>query len=292
MPIIIVYLNGKINQGMKKIIEEELGFDIEYDVVEVIPKAIKRPNNKITEARGNDVLKNLTIEKINKALKGDMQKLMLENFEKVIKEAIENKNTEIKKEIINLNTKEFVIGFRTVKNDYHYLNYLIDLLGRNLNKFFSEEKSINNIANKSLNLIINSTIIKNIQKDIKYYKEQVRTIIDNIAKEKAEEFIDKQIKKKKKKKKNMNIKNKRSIKDFKNTSKLFLKLNFYYLFQKHILYNVLFFCQKEDGYFEEFEKALNSLLEKLFKTKDIFTIDSKNYLEKKHKTWNIWIFHK
>ena len=97
MTIIFVYLNGKINQGMKKIIEEDLGFDIKNDVVEVIPKPIKKTNNKITEARGNDVLKKLTINKINEALKGDMQILMLENFEKEIKKAIENKNTEIKK---------------------------------------------------------------------------------------------------------------------------------------------------------------------------------------------------
>lgn len=275
IPIIIVYIKGKIPEKMKKIIKDQLELDSNnYDsfFVNVIPKPIRRPDKTIINVKGDNTLRNTTIDKINEALKGNMQKIMIEKFKKEINNSIKKQNSEIKKQINNLNITNFITGFKTVMNDLQFINYLIDIFGRNLYSFFSEHNNISNmthITNNSLNLIINSTMIKTVKEMMQFYKLQVKNIIKNFVSQKAEEFIDIQVNIEKDKKKNIQIKNKRTLKQFQKTTEVFLKHNFYYVWQKYIVYYILEFCQKENSYLDEFEKNLNSLIQIIFERDDI-----------------------
>ena len=189
IPIIIVYLNRKTPEKIKKIIKDELK-DVEF--AEVTPKDIRRPNNKIKKAEGDDNLENLTIKKINEALNSNMQKIMIEIIKKEVNDSIKNKNKTIKKQINDMNINNFITGYKKVMNDYDFINYLIDITGRNLYGFFRYPNNEKRISNKSLNLIINSSIIKNTKKMMNLYKSKINELIENIVNEMSEEFLDKQ----------------------------------------------------------------------------------------------------
>ena len=122
LPIIIVYLKGKMPEKMKTIAKDELG--VEY-IDDIITNPIRRPDGSITPTHGDDDLKKLTIKKINEDLTGNMQKIMMENIETEIKKAIINKNSEIKRRIKNKNINKFIAEFINVKNDYDFIIFLI-----------------------------------------------------------------------------------------------------------------------------------------------------------------------
>ena len=123
-------------EKQKTIAKDELG--VEY-IDDIITNPIRRPDGSITPTKGDKALKELTIKKINEDLTGNMQKIMMENIETEIKKAIRNKNSEIKRRIKNKNINKFIAEFINIKNDYDFINFLLDILGRNLKYFFKKK---------------------------------------------------------------------------------------------------------------------------------------------------------
>jgi hypothetical protein len=71
---------------------------------------------------------------------------------------------------------------------------------------------------------------------------------------KSIKFIEKQVELEKSYNKNIIIENKRNLENFKSTSEVFLKRNFYYISQKFIIYNfILHYCGQ---YLDEFQKKI------------------------------------
>ena len=166
---------------------------------------------------------------------------MAQSYRNYIKNRIQEENEEIKKRIMNLNIKNFVEDYKTVLNDHDFINYIINLIGRNLKLFFND----NNISNRSLNFIINSSIMKNIINFINDHKKNLKKLIVDIINKNSIDFINKQADLEKFHKSNIETKNKRSLEGFKKTSKIFLKKNFYYTCQKYIIKEILNYCQKK-----------------------------------------------
>ena len=216
IPIIIVYLQGNIPEKIKKEIEEEVP-NLEF--FNVIVKEIKKPNGKIVKPNKNDLITK-TIDKIKDALNGEMQKIMIQSYINNIKKKINDENKQIKQKIINLNIKNFINEYNTVLNGNKFINYLINILGRNLKLFFNVQK---NITNRSLNLILYSNIIKNIKNYINTCNNDIRNLIEDISNGNSEDFIEKQVNLEKLNKTSIKLQNKRTLNGFKKTEKIFLK---------------------------------------------------------------------
>ena len=255
MPIIVVYtktIDKSLANRMGKFITKNR---VDVDFVKVLAKENVLPNNKgIIPAFGKEELLEVTLKKCTEALSGKMSNLMIEIMSNDIKENLLNTNKTNEDFIKNDIMDNFISQYKNVKEDYELLNYLVDILGRRLKKFYDKE----NILNKSLNILIDSKIFENINNFISYYKTETKKVIKSIIKEKAKIFIDYQVIEEKRKSMNINIENKRDLNGFKKTSKIFLKKNFYYISQKFLInYIIRNFCS---NYFKEYRKQFDSFI--------------------------------
>ena len=261
IPVILINLNNIEKESIekwKKAIQKEIDNKVlDVDYLTIITKRITEDFTKIIhEPEGEEKLLNLTLNKCNAALQGEMQKIMMKNISNDIETTMEDKIEESIHEIKETIQKEFVNEFKKVKNDNELINYILSILGRNLKIFYGKK-----ISNKSLNIIFNSEIINNTINFIKFYKKNVKKIISKEIVIKAKEFLDLQAYLEKKNNENIKIKNKRTLNGFIKTNEIFLKKNFYYILQKYIIYIFIkFFC---NDYFETFQKNLISLANNL-----------------------------
>ena len=256
MPIILVYLNN-YNEPKVQEMEEEVKKTHDVDFINVISKIIRKPNNSgYVQPRGENKLMNLTLDKCRSALQGHMPKIMMNNISNDIlykmKNLIETKKKKVKDEI----KEKFINEFKNALNDNEFIEYIINLLGRNLSIFYER-----NISNKNLKLIINSEIIDTVRTFLNNCKQFTKNLISSNVVVNAKEFIDIQATLEKKNKENINIENKRTLKGFIKTNEIFLKKNFYYISQKFIIYYfILYFC---NDYFNEFQKLFNETINNL-----------------------------
>ena len=229
MPIILVYLNN-YNEPKVQEMEEEVKKTHDVDFISVISKIIRKPNNSgSVQPRGENKLMNLTLDKCRSALQGHMPKIMMNNISNDIlykmKNLIETKKKKVKDEI----KEKFINEFKNALNDNEFIEYIINLLGRNLSIFYER-----NISNKNLKLIINSEIIATVRTFLDNCKQFTKNLISSNVVVNAKEFIDIQATLEKKNKENINIENKRTLKGFIKTNEIFLKKNFYYIFLKNL----------------------------------------------------------
>ena len=268
LPIIMVYLQGDISEEMKNEIKKNIKLSNNQDEVEdyfqnIIAKEMEVQKDEeseieVVKPKGDKKLLETTNELILKAFKGPMQKIMTLNLRNDIKKRLNEKNNEIKEIMIDFNIKNFINEYYKVMNNTKFINYLLNILGRCLNKLLDEKKKI---SNRSLNLIIASDNMNYIKNYINDYKNDINKIIDSIINLNIENFIDKQVELEKSNEINIEIKNKRTLKGFRNTSEIFLKENFYYMSQKYVIKEIIKYCQK--SYYDEFINQIDNIIKKL-----------------------------
>ena len=270
LPIILIYLNEYSETKIKNM-EKKIKEKLDVDFINVIARQIKIPKNGgIEEVRGENELLNLTLNKCKNSLQGDMPKIMMKNISNEILYKMKNLNEVNRNKIKDLIKGKFINEFKSILKDNEFIDYIINLLGRNLNIFYG--KTISNI---SLNLIANSEIIANVKNFMNNCKEFTKNLISEITIIKSKEFINQQVILEKINKENINIENKRDLKGFKKTNEIFLKQNFYYLSQKYIIYNfILYYC---NDYFKEFQNNLNLIIEDLINSGE--NSDINKYIE-------------
>ena len=81
--------------------------------------------------------------------------------------------------------EKFINEFKNALNDNELIEYIINLLGRNLSIFYEK-----NISNKSLNLIINSEIIASVRSFMDNCKQFTKNLISSDIVVNAKEFIN------------------------------------------------------------------------------------------------------
>ena len=286
MPIIFVYLNGKISKKFEDYIKSYLEDAVIVDIM--LEEKIKVDGTKET-ASGGDILFELTINKLRESLSGNMQQIMLANIKNDIKKQLSKKNEEIKNKIIQLN-KSFINKYSKVNDDREFIDNLISIIGRRI-KFFLNENI--NISNTSLNLIKNSFIIRTILDFMNDCKNKIGEIIQNIVNEKANLFLTKQIVLEKFYSTNININNKRTLMHFRKTNELFLMKNFYFIAQKHILKVVLEFCQDyNNNFYNKLIGEFNEITGNLLIRNDFDeTIQNLFYLKLKNLNYFVDLHH-
>ena len=265
IPIIIIYTQATDEiqiSDMKKFLKE---ININDKFIKVLAERKKLINKNYLEPFGLDKLLNETFKKCKLAIKRDMHSVMTNNISQHIKNILTEENSSIKKYITEQVILDFIKDYKNVKNDDEFKKYIIDIYKSNIKYFFNIDNSDNSSNNSdSENIIKNSFLINHCNNFINYYKMQTNNIINPDLKEFSIKFIDFQVIKEKDNKININIKNKKCLNDFVNSTSNFLDNNFYYLAQKYYIKHViLFYLNKLSNSFEDnLNEILNNLLNK------------------------------
>ena len=263
IPIIIVYTQAtdeNMITDMKKYIKE---ININEKFIKVLAERKKLINNNYLEAFGLDELLNETFKKCKSAIKGDMHSVMTNNISQHIKNILTEENSSIKKYITEQVILFFIKDYKNVKNDDEFKKYIIDIYESNIKYFFNIDISDNSSNNIDIeNIIKDSIFINHCNNFINYYKKQTNNIINPDLMEFSIKFLDFQVIKEKDNNININIKNKRCLNDFVNSTSNFLYNNFFYLAQKYyIKCAIQFYLNKLSNSFEDnLNEILNNLL--------------------------------
>ena len=262
IPIIIVYTQAtdeKIISDMKKYIKE---ININEKFIKVLAERKKLIDKSYLEAFGLDELLNETFKKCKSAIKGDMHSVMTNNIFQHIKNILIEENSNIKKYITEQVILNFIKDYTNVKNDDEFKEYIIDIYESNIKYYLNIDNRDNSSNNSdSEKNVKNSFLMDNCNDFINYYKMETNNIINPDLREFSIKFIDFQVTKEKDNEININIKNKRCLNDFVNSSSNFLNKNFYYLAQKYYIKHVITVYLKKLS--NSFEDNLNTIIDNL-----------------------------
>ena len=273
MPIIIVYTQTEDDETADKMFDvirkEQKNLSCIKTVAKKIP--LQKDKDDFIEERGKDELLKETLDKCTKALKGKMINLMINKISNDLQNDMLNNNQNNEKEIIHEIINEFVNDYKLVLKKGDFINYIIKIFILKLQKFYGDNMAF---SNKSQNLLNKSKFVQDINIIITKNEKAINKIINPIVDKLSKDFINKQAEEEKKCE-IKNIKNKRRLKGFEKTSKIFFENNFYYKLQKYIIncliQNVL------PKYFRDFRKQIDTI------TKDLLNINEKeNKCIKKH----------
>lgn len=261
MPLILVFTkttDKSLAQKMKEKIEEK---KFNNSFISVMAEDMLLINNTIKKAFGKDELIETTLIKCTKALGSDMLKIMITLISENIKYNLIMENEKIVKEIKDKAISDFFEDYKEVLEDEDFIMHIMNIFLKNLNYFFNQSR---NITNKSKNLILNADFISAIINYINTYKTSVKELIKPVVEEKAKEIIDIQAIMEQKYS-NINLVNKRDLNKIKNTIEIFLKKNYYFMFQNYVINKVvnhsnIYLNNFLSLIFNEFKIQINSLI--------------------------------
>ena len=271
IPIIIVYTQATDDEAiasMKKFVKEK---KIEGDFIQILAQR-KKINNSYVEPFNLEILLQETINKCRKALKGEMKSIMASNISTHLKKLIKEEN---EKKFLFVHEKivlDFVENYN-LNSDFHFQQYIIDnIFGKSI-KYFLEKDIMNE---SSSNFIKETHFIEKINQYIQFSKKTCDELIENDLSRLAYDFLDYQAIKEKETKKNILIDNRRTHKDFIETSKNFFENNFRYASQ--ILY--ITYLINQHYFVANLKEKLNQITEKILGQKDIVKKISDCFLKK------------
>lgn len=271
IPIIIVYTQATDDEAiasMKKFVKEK---KIEGDFIQILAQR-KKINNAYVEPFNLEILLQETINKCRKALKGEMKSIMASNISTHLKKLIKEEN---EKKFLFVHEKivlDFVENYN-LNSDFHFQQYIIDnIFGKSI-KYFLEKDIMNE---SSSNFIKETHFIEKINQYIQFSKKTCDELMENDLSRLAYDFLDYQAIKEKETKKNILIDNRRTHKDFIETSKNFFENNFRYASQ--ILY--ITYLINQHYFVANLKEKLNQITEKILGQKDIVKKISDCFLKK------------
>ena len=258
MPIIFVYTKTKdpaIPRGKERVLKAK---NINNNFIIIMARDMKLVNGNILEAYGKKDLIEITLKNCTKAMESDMLKIMMQEISKNIKNDLIQENRENMKKILDKTEEDFIQNYNHVLNDKDFFEYIINIFTNNLKYFFNTLKKI---KNKSKNIIFKSNFFKNIYKAYSFYKKIIKEKLEHIYIEKAKELIDFQATFEKNKG-NMKLDNRRNLKEFKESTQIFLNKNFYFISQNYIIYNLII---PSHSHFEKFVLLMGEKLNIIIK---------------------------
>ena len=216
-----------------------------------------------------------------------MYQTMRENLSKTILEKFKKEHKLLKTKVNSDITNNFINKFSDVLNEEQLLNYIYGLFESlfieylKINEVF-DEKKIDGAVKKSLKQLIDKKFVENF---INLYKNETKQLIDSIKNKKALDFIDKQVFYEKKNKVSINKVNKCDFNDFIKIIGDFLSDNFYYVFQKYIIYRIITEACEEIS--NKIEINVNNLINNLVYNKSFDYLEK--YSTKNLKTLKTWL---
>ena len=259
IPIIFIYTmdSGDGNADrMETYLREKC--NIYNSFVKVVAEDMSLMGNKTIKAFGKNELIQTTLEKCTEALGSSMLKIMIQLILKNIKEDAIKETEKNKNKIINDKNQDFLGNYKSFKEDEEFISYIANIFYGYLDYFYDKEKSI---TNKTKNLIRKSDFISQIKNIYSYYQSKVNEIIKPITQEKSKDFIDFQATFEKNNG-NMNQLNRRNHEEFTKTSEIFLKKQYYFIIQKHII-NMILNPSNKNQYNSYFNNFINSISQQL-----------------------------
>ena len=231
MPIIFVF-TADIDESNTLDMEKKMREidKIDNRIIRVIAKDIPLTNKIIKKAFGKEELIKTTLIKCTEALQSDMMKIMMQQISNNIVKKLVDENVNLVNEIKNETYKDFVEKYKNYYNEGDFIQNIEDIFFNYLIKFYNS----NGITKKSKKLFFQSDFITSIKKMYSSYKINVQKNIESIIDNKAKELINMQANLEKEFG-NMDIFNRRNYAEFKSTSEIFLKKNYYFLFQNYII---------------------------------------------------------
>ena len=185
IPIIIVYTQAtrkKTINEMKDYISKQ---NIGAKFIEVLAEREESVNNTWTESFGLDKLVEETLNKIKKALNGEMRAVMVNNITNNINNVLQDENNKIYQYIHEKSVLDFIQFYKIKKSQKDFMKHIIDLIGNNVSCFLD-----NKISQESLNLLSNAEVFKtNITEYINFYKALTNKTIKNDISRMAIDFL-------------------------------------------------------------------------------------------------------
>ena len=167
--------------------------------------------------------------------------------------------------------KNFINEYNLPKNNDSFQDYLVDIFGLNIKFFLAKvmEQQSHYRINQELFLI--QPMIQFIQIYEPNGGNLIRPVIDSYA----FNFNEHQNKLQKEKNMNINLKNMRNLNDLKMNVNNYLTDNYYYIFQKHYIYNI--FIKKYNFFCENFKMELDKLSKQIISNTYINDIKMKAF---------------
>ena len=266
IPIILIYTQAtdeNLINGMKYYIQQK---NIDAKFIEVLARGKRLINNSgYIKPFGLDVLIKETVKKCKSALKGELFSVITESISVKIYKNLVEQNYLYKNYIIREMKIFFIENFGFFKNKDIFINFVITLLGHNVNIFF--EKDGIWLSNDCQNILLNSSFIKHyLENLIQQYERIAKNFVQPILESKAKEFMDLQIKVQRDCERGINYYNLRMFDEFKKTTEQFLLDNLYNIAQK-IIINYIFenICENIT---DKFVLLLNRLITQLLQNED------------------------
>ena len=277
IPIIIVYtqaVDEVIIDDMSKFIKEQ---KIKATFIKVLAEGKKLTNKTFIDAYGLDDLLKETLDKCKKAIQGDMRAVMANNISEHIKNILIKENSYIRRYINEVSVLNFVNQRYAINSDSNFEKYVIDVYENNIQYFL--EKGKEQINERIISTFRNSEIFNNNFNDYKsYYEQQTQNIIAEGKDDLAIQLLDLQVKTEKNNDNHLFNKNKRTLDEFKETTKKFLQDNFYCIAQKsYILYAIQNISKNLSL---AFENRLNDFIRNIISHNDVIENINKLFIKK------------
>ena len=272
IPIIIVYTQATDETTICEMQNYIKSKRIEADLIRVLSKRKILVNNTYLEAFGLNKLMEQTLDKCKKAMKGEMRSVMTKNITKYLKKKLCDENKYIARYVYEKIILYFISNYKLVKKDEEFIDFIIELFGKNVEFFLEKKLSIeshNYFKEEEINSITNY---------INKYKNISQELLEEQVKNFSVDFIDYQAKFEKEQNNNIELKNKRCIQEFRDTSTNFLNDNFYYNGQIHYIFRNIIDSWKMLPY--SFENHLNQLTENLLTQENIQNLITECFLKK------------
>ena len=260
MPIIFVFTQTAISSIAEGMENNLRGKNIYNEFVQVLAQDIDLNDGDKNESFGKDELYKITLQKCTEALKSDMLNIMIREISKKVEKKLIKENEKIKVKILNETKNDFIQNFKIVLNDGDFILYITNIFVEHLKYFYDNNRKI---KNRNKNLFFKSDFILSIKNIYESYKNGIKDIITPIIKDKSKELINIQSNFEKEHG-NMNILNRRNLKEFKKITEIFLKQNYYYIVQNYII-NFLI-REKENNYLNVFLSLVTEKLKLLIES--------------------------
>ena len=170
LPIVLVYTQAEDIEMADKMGNYIDGIEEKTVFVKILAEDVELPNNGRLPSFGKEDLLNITLKKCTEALGGNMINIMIKKISNDIKRIMLDININNEKTLNSLVIDQFINKYNEVLKDEEFMNYIICMLGRNLEKLIYDKR----IFNSSLNLLIQSDIIRNIKSFISFYKKSTK----------------------------------------------------------------------------------------------------------------------
>ena len=264
IPIIVIYTKAIDIIAANTMLDSINKKFSDLSSIKVNAKKDKGPQGQPINPFGRNKLLNLTLKNCTEALQGKMIYLMTNSISNKIKKEINEKNNNNKNEIFNKVENEFIEKYNKMLNENEFGEYLKNILKIDILYLFdvyNDKDKIQKlrdtlqILNGSKEFLNLNTIYEN------FYKKKYSKTLNDIIKKFAEDFLINQTVTEIKEG-NVQIINKRSLKDIEKSNKYFYKKNLYFIFQKIIIKN--FIQDNNSIYYAFLQKKVEENINNLF----------------------------